>query len=202
MNSETRAKSDSASQKPHPVRTFAVSFGSTRFGARVARLRCVDQLDDWGFPRDHPTSEAAALVVAELAGNAVRHARTTHARDFRVRLTLTPHFTNPSARGVLRIEVTDHAGDRPVPPHPAFVNPDVTHGRGLLLVSAAAARWGSAVHGGDAKTVWAELDIEECGCQGPGHVCSEACTFYCDSSTVKERSCLTAYSWMTRSTPR
>src|SRR3954453_21679022 len=83
------------------------------------------------------------LLVDELAGNAVRHART----PFSVTLTWDGH--------TLRGEVTDV---NPLPPQPKHSPPpDDLGGRGLLLVSRLADRWGFEGHS-RGKTVWFELD--------------------------------------------
>jgi anti-sigma regulatory factor (Ser/Thr protein kinase) len=88
----------------------------------------------------------ATLIVAELAANAVRHARVP-SRDFRLLLY--------AVGDTLRIEVTDTCGDRlPRVQHPA---PDADSGRGLLLIDALAARWGVTEGPTPRKTVWAEV---------------------------------------------
>jgi anti-sigma regulatory factor (Ser/Thr protein kinase) len=82
------------------------------------------------------------LLVDELAGNAVRHART----PFSVTLTWDGR--------TLRGEVTDV---NPIPPQPRLaMSPDALGGRGLLLVSELADRWGFEGHS-RGKTVWFEL---------------------------------------------
>jgi anti-sigma regulatory factor (Ser/Thr protein kinase) len=86
---------------------------------------------------------AVELLMDELAGNAVRHART----PFSVTLTWDGH--------TLRGEVTDV---NPLPPRPKHSPaPDDLGGRGLLLVSRLADRWGFEGHS-RGKTVWFELD--------------------------------------------
>ncbi|WP_405556716.1 ATP-binding protein [Streptomyces sp. NBC_01171] len=131
------------------VRTFAQRFSATRRGARLARRLAVHQLDQWGHPYGTPTSEAVALVVAELAANAVLHGRVP-GRDFELRLQRAP--------GHIRVEVSDTH-----PAHPKLPTPDPTAegGRGLLLVDAVATRWGTAPRTGPGKTVWAEYATGE-----------------------------------------
>ncbi|MFJ9816631.1 ATP-binding protein [Streptomyces sp. NPDC101151] len=126
-------------QKNH----LRIQLSATRRGARLARLLTERQLGEWGVP-----FEEAALVVAELAANAVLHGRV-RGRDFRLGLKLHDD-------GTLRIEVTDARGDR-IPRIPDPVDGAAETGRGLLIVAACAHRWGVDEAPADAKTVWAEL---------------------------------------------
>ncbi|MFD4788370.1 ATP-binding protein [Streptomyces sp. NPDC058459] len=125
---------------------FVQRFSATRRGARLARMLAVLQLDRWGHPYGSPASETVALVVAELAANAVLHGRVP-GRDFEVRLR--------HEAGHVRVEVSDTH-----PAHPKLPAPDPTAegGRGLLLVEAVATRWGTSTRTGPGKTVWAECD--------------------------------------------
>jgi anti-sigma regulatory factor (Ser/Thr protein kinase) len=132
-------------QSATPAPQFTQLLSATRRGARLARLLTVEQIAQWGWPRDSEHADAAALIVAELAANAVTHGRLG-GRCFRLSLALLP-----AAR--LRIEVTDPRGERP---------PTVTHradegGRGLILVDALAADWGVRPYPPSGKTVWAEV---------------------------------------------
>ncbi|MFK4224071.1 ATP-binding protein [Streptomyces sp. NPDC019890] len=130
-----------------PTTDFTQRFTATRQGARLARHLAVHQLDGWGVPYGSGLSDSAALIVAELAANAVTHARV-RGRDFELRLALTAT--------TLRIEVSDARGDRePEPSRPAS---DSETGRGIQLVEALAATWGTKdrVIG---KTVWAERSL-------------------------------------------
>ncbi|KKZ74756.1 ATP-binding protein [Streptomyces showdoensis] len=120
---------------------FAQRFSATHRGARLARLLAVQQLRDWGVT----ATDAAELVVAELASNAVTHGRV-RGRDFELRLVL--------AGDHVRIEVSDARAEREPAPDPY---PD-EHGYGLLLVGALATAWG--VKGRSVgKTVWATVRI-------------------------------------------
>ncbi|KWW98769.1 Response regulator receiver [Carbonactinospora thermoautotrophica] len=86
-------------------------------------------------------TEAAALLLSELAANALRHAGgLAH-----VRLLCQPRM--------LRIEVTD---PDPTPAELIRPAPDAEHGRGLHLVAALAHTWGCDRHE-HGKTVWCEL---------------------------------------------
>ncbi|MFJ2132971.1 ATP-binding protein [Streptomyces sp. NPDC087849] len=131
---------------------FTQLFSATRRGARLARLLAVEQLVAWGWPRGAERTDAAALVVAELAANAVTHGRL-EGRGFR--LGLVPL---PTAR--LRIEVTDPRGERLLP---AVLREAVEGGRGLIIVDALAADWGVRPYPPSGKTVWAEVSATPTG---------------------------------------
>jgi anti-sigma regulatory factor (Ser/Thr protein kinase) len=137
-----------------PAAHFSLRLSATRRGARLARRLTAQQLDAWGWPYDGDANRAAALLVAELAANAVLHGRVS-GRDFRLRLTLYP------ADPALRIEVTDAGVDRR-PPTPGTLetpSPDTESGRGLLLVEALATHWGTTWGDPYTKTVWCELAL-------------------------------------------
>ncbi|MGA5215495.1 ATP-binding protein [Streptomyces cinereoruber] len=134
---------------PVTVRVFAQRFSSTPRGARLARRLAVLQLDRWGVPYDSETSETAALLVAELAANAVTHGRVP-GRDCELTLSYAPGR-------VLRIDVSDTRGERR--PAPAEQESLDEGGRGLLLVGALASRWSVLDRVPVGKTVRAELDL-------------------------------------------
>ncbi|MEU4042870.1 ATP-binding protein [Streptomyces antibioticus] len=135
------------------VRVFSQRLSATPRGARLARRLALTQLDAWGIPHGTVVSDTVALLVAELAANAVTHGRVP-GRDFELRLSLVP--------GSVRIEVTDtHTGGRP--PGPGAVRPPgalAENGRGLVLVDALAARWEVLDRQPPpGKTVRAEVDV-------------------------------------------
>lgn len=113
----------------------------------------MNQLHAWGVPHGTDVSDAVAVIVAELAANAVTHGRVP-GRDFELRLSLGAEC--------VRVEVTDTRGD-PRPPGPADVRPApplADSGRGLVLVSALAARWEVVDREPPpGKTVRAEVDL-------------------------------------------
>ncbi|WP_416984496.1 ATP-binding protein [Streptomyces sp. T028] len=140
-------------QPPVTVRVFTQRFSATPRGARLARHLALNQLHAWGVPYGTGASDDVALIVAELAANAVTHGRVP-GRDFELRLSLVT--------GSVRVEVSDtHTGSRP--PGPGAVRalrPLDDAGRGLLLVDALAARWEVVDREPPpGKTVRAEVDV-------------------------------------------
>jgi len=137
-------------------RELAAQFPSTPRGARLARRGAVRHVAEWGYPPASDTSCTVALLVAELASNAVRHGRVP-GRDFRLRLTLQ------AEADVIRIEVSDTRDERlPLKP-PTATSPEDETGRGLLLVDLLATRWGTAPRVPVGKTVWAECAVQKPG---------------------------------------
>lgn len=131
---------------------FTQLLSSTRRGARLARLLAAEQLRPW--PVSPGVTERAEQIVAELAANAALHCRVG-SRDFRLTLILD------TAADLLRIAVTDARGERlPSPPADCGTPLDAESGRGLLLVTALADRWGFELYPPGGKTVWAECACE------------------------------------------
>ncbi|MBQ0985439.1 ATP-binding protein [Streptomyces sp. F63] len=150
---EAVAPTGEARERPAPVRQFSARFASSPRGARLARRLAVRRMEDWGYPPDSDTSCAIAVVVGELAANAVRHGRVP-GRDFGLRLRLD------EVAGLVRIEVADAAGGKRPPAGPVPPCPEHESGRGLLLVDVLAVRWGWAPRQPVGKTVWAEVPAE------------------------------------------
>ncbi|MFE7836910.1 ATP-binding protein [Streptomyces sp. NPDC057474] len=139
-------------QPTTPTRHFTIRLSATSRGARLARHLTAEQLHRWGWPYGTEANDTSALLVAELATNAVLHGRV-RGRDFRLRLTLYP------ADPALRIEVTDARPDRR-PPTPGTLPPpppDLDSGRGLVLVEALSTHWGTTCGDPYTKTVWCEV---------------------------------------------
>ncbi|AIJ12406.1 ATP-binding protein [Streptomyces lividans] len=135
---------------PVTARVFVQRFSSTPRGARLARHLVVHRLDAWGVPYGSALSDTAALLVAELAANAVTHGRVP-GRDIEVLLRLDAY--------TLRIDVSDSRGERRPTVTMVTAVPEAEHGRGLLLVEALADRWGVLDRVPVGKTVRAELDL-------------------------------------------
>jgi two-component sensor histidine kinase len=93
--------------------------------------------------------QTAALLVSELATNAVRHAGVT---DFTVEVQFFP------SEGRLWVGVTDTGEGQPVKRTPS---PTAEHGRGLQLVGLLAEVWGARRRRATGeKTVWFELHTQ------------------------------------------
>ncbi|MEU7660261.1 ATP-binding protein [Streptomyces lincolnensis] len=141
------------SQGTVTVRMFTQRLSSTPRGARLARHLALAQLDAWGVPHGSEPADAVAVIVAELAANAVTHGRVP-GRDFELRLALVT--------GSVRVEVTD-TRTQPRPPARGAVRaggPLEEEGRGLLLVDALADRWEVVDREPPpGKTVRAEVDL-------------------------------------------
>ncbi|MEU2774801.1 ATP-binding protein [Streptomyces sp. NPDC007162] len=140
------------SEKEPKEPRWSAQFASSAQGARHARHHAVRCLAEWGFPAASDASCAVALVVAELAANAVRHGRVP-GHTFGLRLV------RDVAAGLVRVEVADAAAARRPPVAAPRAVPDGESGRGLLLVDALAMRWGCAPRQPVGKTVWAEVAV-------------------------------------------
>jgi anti-sigma regulatory factor (Ser/Thr protein kinase) len=116
-------------------------------GARVARHRLAAELAGVIPPQ---LLADVAIVVAELVGNAVRHAQPLPGDVLRVAWRLRP----AEAGDVVEVRVTD-GGANGLPMIRA-VDSDASDGRGLTIVAALADRWG-VDRDGLGQSVWAQL---------------------------------------------
>ncbi len=125
------------------LEAVAHDFAADLASVRLARQMAADALHTWGLDA---LVDPVALIVSELATNAVVHARS----PFSVRLHLAP--------AALRIEVADCGAGlpNPVDPEPAGIG-----GRGLLLVAELSVAWGVEVASPPCKTVWCELALDQ-----------------------------------------
>ncbi|MGX1811689.1 MEDS domain-containing protein [Nocardia sp. NPDC055321] len=106
----------------------------------AARGFVTERLRAWG--RTDQVLDDAALVVSELAANAVAHAQSV----FRVSLTRSDTE--------LRIAVEDLSAEQP---RLGVRDRTVVGGRGMLLVDALSHRWGVERTGSAGKIVWSEI---------------------------------------------
>ena len=118
-------------------------------GARQARHRLAIELG--GIIRPGLLSDAIA-VVAELVGNAVRHAAPLPGGVVRVAWRLRHTRLGDDQ---VEVRVTDGGGST-APPRVKVVGPEAVDGRGLAIVSALADRWG-VDRDGLGQSVWAVL---------------------------------------------
>lgn len=121
-------------------------------GARLARHRIVTELA--GVV---PASLLADVtsVLAELVGNAIRHADPLPGGVIRVAWRLRAAEDGPACREVVTVRVTDGGAPNRAPALRA-VGADAVDGRGLRIVAALADRWGQE-RDGLGQSVWAEL---------------------------------------------
>jgi len=117
-------------------------------GARLARRRLADELAGTVSP---VLLADLVAVLAELVGNAVRHAEPLPGGVVRVAWRLSP-----AAEGHrVQLRVTD--GGSASGPLMRAATPDAIDGRGLHIVSGLASRWG-VERDGLGQSVWAEFD--------------------------------------------
>ncbi|WP_369203650.1 ATP-binding protein [Streptomyces sp. PU-14G] len=122
---------------------YSQTFPSVPESAGLARDLVATALRVW---RLESLLNEATLVATELVANAVQHGSGRY-------LVFSVEWP---AQYRLRIRVTDQSHVRPVLQSPSE---EGTRGRGLLLVAAVAAEWGTDVHT-SGKTVWADLADE------------------------------------------
>jgi PAS domain S-box-containing protein len=125
----------------------AATFEPVGRSVATARAFVRDTLQGWGFS---DVVDDAVVLTSELVTNAVVHAGT--AAD-----VLCLRY--PAS---VRIEVADHYPEREVPLHDGdrVAHPDREGGRGLILCSALASRWG-VEYAPTHKQVWFQLDLPE-----------------------------------------
>lgn len=129
----------------NPMAAQAWAFPPEPSSSSEARRRVSGALESRNLEE---AASTVALVVSELATNAVLHART----PFEVRVLVRDEF--------VRIEVHDQTGR---PPTRRYFSDEATSGRGLRLVAALCDRWGvEQDRDGGGKTVWAEVSVEGC----------------------------------------
>jgi anti-sigma regulatory factor (Ser/Thr protein kinase) len=135
-----------ARQRRWPL-VSSLEFGALATAVPCARLHTHTVLYEWGIG---DVADDAELIVSELATNALKASQSLpEARPFT--LCLRSDYTR------LIIEVWDHS---PLDPRSALAGGDAEGGRGLLVVEALSARWGSQRTGYATKVVWAELSTE------------------------------------------
>ncbi|MFI6758130.1 ATP-binding protein [Micromonospora sp. NPDC050417] len=130
-------------------RSWCVVVPHEASGARTARLRLATELA--GVIPAELLADVVA-VLAELVGNAVRHADPLPGGVIRVAWRLR----NGSGADVVGIRVTD--GGAATSPRVRPLGLDADDGRGLHIVTALATEWG-VERDGLGQSVWAELAV-------------------------------------------
>ncbi|HLU72888.1 MAG TPA: ATP-binding protein [Nonomuraea sp.] len=113
----------------------------------VARAR---SLVTSALGRGHPLHDDCALLISELATNAILHSRSGAGGTFTVRLRVSGSTTG----AMVLVCVEDAGSDGP--PCLCGADPDATSGRGLPILEALSHRWGYT-RGDGTTTVWFEL---------------------------------------------
>lgn len=140
-------------EEPPRALPYRASHPSIPDSVPIVRHQLSQALQTAGVSEDDVYT--AALLVSELASNAVQHAGKGQ-----------PDATISTAArlcdGILRVDVMDAACDAcsmpQIPSMPADVAIQRERGRGLLLVETLARRWGCDRHVSH-KSVWFELKV-------------------------------------------
>jgi anti-sigma regulatory factor (Ser/Thr protein kinase) len=127
------------------ARHTTVTLPATGRAAGLARRATRDALTAW---RVAHLEETAVLLVSELVGNVLRHART---RSLAMALRLDPEVAS------LLIEVHDTDAREPRTRTPGTLEES---GFGFVLIEALAGKWGVR-QTGSGKAVWVELDASQ-----------------------------------------
>ncbi|MDX6346220.1 MAG: hypothetical protein QOF84_1010, partial [Streptomyces sp.] len=125
----------------------AATFDPVGRSVATARAFVRDTLQGWGFS---DVVDDAVVLTSELVTNAVVHAGT--AADVECL----------RYEAAVRVEVSDRYPEREVPLQDAHrqAHPDHEGGRGLILCSALATRWG-VQYSPETKQVWFQLDLPQ-----------------------------------------
>jgi len=128
--------------RPLPPRSARLSLPSDATGARAARRFLAAVLSSWRMPE--MIEGDAALLLSELATNAIVHARSP--------LAVIVRYDG----AFLRVEVGDGSQAQPTLRLPS--RPDAIGGRGLVLVDRMASAWG-ILPTARGKRVWFNLPV-------------------------------------------
>jgi anti-sigma regulatory factor (Ser/Thr protein kinase) len=120
---------------------------SVTLAGRAERARAARMFVSEVLGPGHPCGDVAVLLVSEVFSNSVRHSGSGAAGE-------TVTVAVRAGGSIVRVEVTDRAGART--PELRSAGHDAEGGRGLELVAALAARWGSRRRGGR-RVTWFEV---------------------------------------------
>lgn len=124
---------------PSPERSIRIDVPCDLAAMAAARAQVTEAATAWGFS----AVTELEVVMSELLTNAIVHARSAALVQ-----------CSMDGDGAVDISVSDEASGPLVPQH---VDDQATHGRGLAIVEAFSARWGTIDRPDDGKTVWAHL---------------------------------------------
>lgn len=133
----------------HTARTWQLSLTPRPDSVAEARRQVRLTLCRWSVPAD--VVDTAVLITSELVTNALRFC--SDQQPVQVNVT--------EAGDEVQLEVSD-----PSRTHPSLraAAPDDENGRGLLIVRAAATRFGVRDRAPNGKTVWASLEVGDPTC--------------------------------------
>jgi anti-anti-sigma factor len=137
----TREQAFAAIEAQPAARRYRRRLAATPAAPSQARELLVEACRDWRLPAE--LADNAEVVATELVSNAVRHA----GGDLTVSVALGNEFMHVSVRD-----------GSPVPPARQIPDPYHGGGRGLILIDAFAAAWGTTLVAGG-KVVWATLRL-------------------------------------------
>jgi anti-sigma regulatory factor (Ser/Thr protein kinase) len=115
----------------------------------VARRRVCAELAEAGVPQ--PVLDDLEVVLSELMGNSVRHARPIAGGVLLVGWRVCD--------GEVSVRVTDGGSSSRVEPRES--SPLSDSGRGLQIVERLSRAWGVTEHAGALRTVWAVLSLQD-----------------------------------------
>ncbi|MFJ2008710.1 ATP-binding protein [Streptomyces chartreusis] len=138
-------KASIASWRGAPKLRWTMEFECQLASVPRARSQIRKVLELWGYPEG--VMEDAGIVTTELAANACMHARSDGCEQFGIGLATADDW--------LTILVSDSSTGMPSRKTSGRYDEG---GRGLILVEALGACWGTERHPGAGKVVWVRLD--------------------------------------------
>ena len=142
---ETLNVSDAAQRRPGKFESLRLSHSAVAVSS--ARRQVRDELSAYELPES--VLDDAEVVISELLGNSVRHARPIAGGVLLLAWRVDQHE--------VMIRVTDGGGGRGV--EPKETGPMADSGRGLHIIERLTRAWGVTEHAGGLRTVWAALPL-------------------------------------------
>jgi anti-sigma regulatory factor (Ser/Thr protein kinase) len=135
--------------RQHPARANVVRLRHEAVAVGAARRWVRSELAEAGVPGG--VLDDVEVVISELMGNSVRHARAIAGGVLLVGWRLDG--------GEVSVRITDGGSHKQV--EPRDVDPMADGGRGLRIVERLSRQWGVTEHAGALRTVWAVLPLHE-----------------------------------------